>query len=152
VSLIPAADLLEAVAIRQLLEDAVVRQAALSATPSSLAMLDAMLLAQRECADADDREGFHREDEGFHAKLAEIANMSRYWAVAQLVKLQLDRFRRLTLPAPGRMHAVIKEHEIIVDALRLRDPEMAAQALKDHLAFLLEAIEALKLTHPELFF
>ena len=72
-------------------------------------------------------------DEAFHAAIAEIAGHPGIWALIQQVKLQVDRYRRLTLPVPGRMRLVLDEHRAIVAAIEARDGAGAAAAMSVHL-------------------
>ena len=133
VARIPLGALPEAFAIRKALEEATVRYAAERATGSQIALLRANLELQRERAAAGDFEGFHLADETFHALVAEAAGYPGFWALTQQVKVQIDRFRRLTLPVMGRMPVVIAEHEAILDAIAAHDPAAAARALDSHL-------------------
>ena len=133
VARIPVAALPEAIAIRRVLEEATVRYAAGRATRSQVARLRACIEVHRECEAAGDLEGFHQADEEFHRLLAETAGYPGFWTLIQQVKLQVDRFRRLTLPAPGRTALVIREHEAIIDAVAAHDPDGAARALNTHL-------------------
>ncbi|WP_428375156.1 GntR family transcriptional regulator [Lichenicoccus sp.] len=148
---IPAAELPEAIAIRCALEEATVRVAALRISEADLAALRAQLALQAAREAAGDKEGFHRADEAFHAMLAAIAGQPRFWTVAQQVKTQVDRFRRLTLPVAGRMGSVVAEHAVIVDRLASRDQDAAAAAIGAHLGTLLGIIEAARLAQPEMF-
>jgi DNA-binding GntR family transcriptional regulator len=133
VSRIPIADLPEAIAIRKALEQTTVRMAAERATRSQIARLRVCLEVQREREAADDHEGFHQSDEEFHALIAETAGFPRFWTIVQQVKVQVDRYRRLTLPVRGRMGVVIEEHEAMLDAIADHDPERAVRALNVHL-------------------
>ncbi|WP_448206977.1 GntR family transcriptional regulator [Azospirillum sp. sgz302134] len=133
VSRIPLGALPEAIAIRRALEEATVRYAAERAGRSQIAKLRANLELQKEMEAAGDFDGFHQADEAFHALLAETAGFPGFWTVTQQVKVQVDRFRRLTLPVAGRMSVVIKEHTAIVEAVANHDPVAAVRALGDHL-------------------
>jgi len=133
VSRIPLGALPEAITIRRVLEEATVRYAAERATRSQVARLRACLELQREMEAKGDQNGFHHADEEFHALLAETAGYPGFWTVIQQVKVQVDRYRRLTLPLRGRMGRVIEEHEAVVDAIAGRDPDRAVKALTAHL-------------------
>ncbi|WP_109117520.1 GntR family transcriptional regulator [Azospirillum sp. TSO22-1] len=133
VARIPVAALPEATVIRKALEDATVRLAAERATRSQIAQLRANLERQREQDAADDADGFHESDELFHALIAEIAGYPGFWTLTQQVKVQVDRCRRLTLPAPGRIGKVIAEHQEIADAIADHDPDRAVAHLNSHL-------------------
>ena len=124
------------------------RVAARRASPADLSALRGQLALQAAHEAASDQEGFHRADEAFHAMLAAIAGQPRFWTVAQQVKTQVDRFRRLTLPVAGRMGSVVAEHAMIVDRLQAHDPDAAAAAMAVHLQTLLGIIETARQAQP----
>ena len=148
VSRIPVAALPEATVIRRTLERATVRFAAEHATRSQVAQLRGCLERQHEVNAAQDADGFHQTDEEFHALIAEIAGYPGFWTITQQVKVQVDRCRRLTLPAPGRIAMVIAEHEAIADAIADHDPDRAARCLDHHLDGLRLTIEDFRHTTP----
>jgi GntR family transcriptional regulator, rspAB operon transcriptional repressor len=67
------------------------------------------------------------------------------------VKLQVDRFRRLTLPQEGRMARVHRDHAAIVAALEARDGDAAAAAMAAHLATLQHSIADIRKAYPGYF-
>lgn len=151
VSRIPVAELPEAIVVRRALEGTTTRLAAAQATPSQVLALQAILQRQREADAADDRDAFHRADELFHATIAEVAGYPGIWTLIQQVKVHVDRYRRLTLPQPGRMARAIAEHEVIMAAIDARDPDGAVAAIDDHLDGLLADIAATRELNPDLF-
>ncbi|WP_406567463.1 GntR family transcriptional regulator [Azospirillum canadense] len=148
VARIPLGALPEAIAIRKALEEATVRYAAQRATRSQVAKLRANLELQRELEAAGDFNGFHQADESFHALIAETAGYPGFWALTQQVKVQVDRFRLLTLPVLGRVPAVIAEHTVIVEAIANHDPDAAAKALDVHLDYLQVTISDAQKANP----
>jgi DNA-binding GntR family transcriptional regulator len=146
VSLIP-----EAVVIRKALEGATVEKAAECADAEDLARLDDILARQRFLAGRQDMNGFHEADEAFHEAIARIADYGGIWNYLKPVKVQIDRARRLTLPALGRMDQVIGEHEIIRDAIAGHDPAAACEAMKIHLSAVIPDIEQLRADYPDWF-
>ncbi|MBP2297219.1 GntR family transcriptional regulator [Azospirillum rugosum] len=140
VARIPMNALPEAVVIRTALEGTAVRHAAQRATRSQIAVLRANLMLQQEMDAAGDFDGFHEADEQFHSLIAEIAGYPGLWGLAQQVKVHVDRYRRLTLPAPGRIAQVIAQHTAVADAIAERDPALAEQRMAAHLDELLSAI------------
>ena len=151
VARIPVAALPEATVIRKTLEAATVRLAAERATRSRIAELRAGLERQRECEAAHDVNGFHEADEDFHALIADIAGYPGFWTLTQQVKVQVDRCRRLTLPASRRLGEVIAEHESIADAIANRDPDGAARNLIRHLDGLRLTIDDFRHAAPAYF-
>lgn len=140
VARIPNEELPEAIVIRQALERTAVELATRRATRSQHLTLASIIELQREAADANDRSGFHRADEAFHAKIAEISGYPGIWRLVLQVKTQVDRFRRLTLTQPRRMYLVIEEHQAIYDAMIAGDAAGAVAAMHAHLDSVLPAI------------
>jgi DNA-binding GntR family transcriptional regulator len=152
VARIPLNALPEAFVIRRALEDVAVRAAAENASRSQIALLQANIERQRETVAADDRNGFHEADDDFHGAIAEVAGYPGIWTVVQHVKLQVDRYRHLTLPQPGRMTRLVEEHAAITDAIRDHDPNAAARALGIHLDGLLDGLLEIPSHNPNYFY
>lgn len=133
VARIPYDDLPEAMIIRKALETASVRLATEKATKSQLLALATIVEQQREAAEAGDRGAFHRADEAFHAKIAEVSGFPGIWRQVLQVKVQVDRYRRLTLSQEGRMAQVIADHERILAAIAAGNPADAERGMAHHL-------------------
>jgi len=133
VARIPLDALPEAIVIRRALEEVAVKAAVRVATRSQTALLEANIERQREAAGKDDREAFHAADEDFHSGIADAAGYPGIWTVVQQVKVQVDRYRHLTLPEPGRMARLVDEHAAIAYAIRDHDERAALTALTVHL-------------------
>jgi DNA-binding GntR family transcriptional regulator len=151
VSRIPIAALPEAILVRKALEETTARLAAERATPSQVLTLHAIVERQREADAARDSDAFHDADERFHAGIAEVAGHPGIWTLIQQVKLQADRYRRLTLPQVGRIGDAIIEHQAILAAIEARDPARARLAMESHLERLLRDISATQSINPEFF-
>jgi DNA-binding GntR family transcriptional regulator len=151
VARIPTGAIPEAVFIRQALECATVELLARIATPEAIARLDATVARLHEAFDIGDQENFHLADEAFHETLADAAGYPGIWKIAQAAKSQIDRCRRMTLPVPGRMAMVIREHLSIVDAIRKGRATEAVAAMRTHLGTLLPDLVHLQAKHPDYF-
>ncbi|MGB3387576.1 MAG: GntR family transcriptional regulator [Pseudaminobacter sp.] len=148
---IPTSIIPEAVVIRKALEGATVERAAACATAEDMARLDDILARQRFLAGRQDMNGFHEADEAFHEAIAGIAKYPGIWDYLKPIKVQIDRARRLTLPALGRMEHVIGEHQIIRDAIASHDVKAAAEAMEIHLGAVIPDVEELRDTYPDCF-
>ena len=126
VARIPIAALPEAIMVRKALEDLTVRLAAKMATEADIARLRENLDEQKAFVRRGDRLGFHLTDREFHAIIADIAGHPNIWRMVEQVKVQVDRYCRLTLPAPGRMGRLIAEHAAILAAMATHDEARAA--------------------------
>jgi DNA-binding GntR family transcriptional regulator len=151
VSRIPLRALPEAIVVRRALEETTTRITAGHASSSQILALHSVVERQREADAADDREAFHQADELFHATIAEIAGYPGIWKLILQVKVNVDRFRLLTLPQAGRMTTVIAEHERILSAIEAHDADGAVAAMAKHIERLLGDIAAIKHINPEFF-
>jgi DNA-binding GntR family transcriptional regulator len=151
VTRIPAHRLPETIVVRTALEQVTVRNAARRASLSDFMGLRTLLQRQLEAAEAGDEEAFHAADEAFHAAIAEAAGFPGIWTLVQQVKIQVDRFRRLTLPQAGRMARVQRDHSEIVAALEARDGERAAVAMAAHLDRLQASLAGIIRAYPDYF-
>jgi DNA-binding GntR family transcriptional regulator len=152
VARIPASALPEAIIVRKALEQVTARAAAGNARASDVAVLRAILLRQHEADAAGNRIAFHKADEAFHAAVADVAGYPGIWSLVQRVKTQIDRYRLLTLPQPGRMARVVDEHAAVVDAIEDRDAERAAAAMSSHLDGLRICMDDIRRLNPGFFY
>ncbi len=148
---IPVSSLPEALIARRALEGRAARAAAQFATKSQVLALHAHIERQRELEELGDMERFHLSDENFHEQIAISGKLPGLWRMIQQIKLQVDRFRRLTLPEPGRMRMVIKEHAVVVAAIERQNPDEAHSGIEAHLAGLQYHIENVVNAHPDHF-
>jgi DNA-binding GntR family transcriptional regulator len=151
VTRIPMAALPEAILVRKALEDLTVRRAAERADAGGIAALRGFVDHAKELENRGDYDGFHAADESFHATIAEIAGHPGIWQIVEQVKVQVDRYRRLTLPVPGRMGRVVAEHAALVDAIASGDPMRAGAAMAAHLDGLSASMRDVRDLNPDYF-
>ena len=144
-------EVLEARFIREALEIAVVREAAASGRAEVLGRLESLLQAQRAAARDKDLERFLELDEAFHHTLSESIDKQRCWRLIQSVKHQLDRVRYLSLPEPGNLALLIRQHAAIAQAALAGKPEEAETLMRAHLREVLRFIEQKHAKEPDLF-
>jgi len=148
---IPVSAMIEALVARRALEAANVRKAVEHATASQILEFRALIERQREVAAGGDLARFHRVDEEFHAAFAEAAGYRGIWELIKQVKVQVDRYRQLTLPQEGRTQMIIDEHTAVVDAMAAGDADAAVRAMEEHLDKLQLDIEVFKEMWPDCF-
>lgn len=137
--------------IREAIETAIVRKAALAASRSRLDELRRILNDQREAAERRDHVGFLRLDETFHQAIAHSADCDHAWRVLEGLKAQMDRVRYLSMPDATPLETLIGQHAAIVDALGRHTPDDAEVAMRAHLSEILTSLPRLAQAHPELF-
>jgi GntR family transcriptional regulator, rspAB operon transcriptional repressor len=151
VARIPIGALPEAILMRTSLEQTTARLAAERADAQQVARLRELLDRQRRVQSRGDRDRFHEADEAFHAAIAETAGHPGIWRFIEQVKMQVDRYRRLTLPVPGRMRRVLAEHAAIVAAIEKHDAPAAAASMAAHLENLRASITDVRDLNPGYF-
>jgi DNA-binding GntR family transcriptional regulator len=137
--------------IREAIEIAVVRKAALEASRGRIAELERILADQREASERGDHVAFLRLDEAFHQAIAHIADCDHAWRVLEGLKAQMDRVRYLSMPDATPIDTLIGQHAAIVDALSRHAPDDAEAAMRAHLSEILTSLPRLAQAHPGLF-
>ena len=145
------AEIREGAFLREALELAAVEHLAPRITDDQIARLNRNLVVQQALVDSGDRDGFYEQDAAMHGMMMGFTGFRRLGTLTETAWLQVDRARRLMLPAPGRIEATLVEHRAIVAALADRSPEAARQALRSHLRQLVTYLEPLEAAMPELF-
>ena len=151
VSRVPVSAIPEAVVVRKALETTTVEAATRGATAADIQRLDMIISRQKSLAALGDTSGFHEEDEAFHEAITRIAGYPGIWTILKTVKVQIDRARRLTLPALGRMDNVVREHVVIRDAIASHDVEAAREAMLHHLSAVIPDVAELRTRYPDYF-
>lgn len=111
-------------------------------------MLHGLIARQRA---ASDRDEFYPLDEEFHRALLGLAGHANAWAAVSAAKGHLDRARYVGMSATRGVQDYVDDHERVVDALVAGDADAAAAALRAHLRFVFDDLEAVRAQHPELF-
>jgi DNA-binding GntR family transcriptional regulator len=141
----------DAAFVREALECAAVRLAAEQASDGAIAGLRANLIAQQDALRAGDAEAFDRLDEELHQALCDAGGRAIAWQLARRANGHLDRVRRLSLPEPGYLGEMVRDHSAVVDAVAAHDADAAEAALRHHLGMVLSLLPALRERHPEHF-
>ena len=134
--------------IRLSLEIACLREATQRLTPAQHDALDALISQQEAAIDADDRRLFHRLDDRFHHDICAYAGYDFVWALVRDNKGHMDRARYTSLSYNAGN--AMREHRVILQALRDRDPEAAVAAIGEHLARIEDTLERLRSEQPEM--
>lgn len=127
-------ELVEMFEVMAELEAVCARLAALRITDGALADLRA---ANRRCqaaVEAQDADGYYRENERFHAILYRQSGNGFLERECLRLHHRLQPFRRLQLRLRGRMKQSMAEHEAVVAALEAGDGEAAASEIRRHVA------------------
>jgi DNA-binding GntR family transcriptional regulator len=135
--------------LRQALELEIVRVLALKSDAVLTADLDALIARQRQFAREGNLEAFMAADNEFHARLYAAADKQDLWMLVRSRSGHIDRLRRLHLPSPGRMQAIMRHHRLIAQAIGTGRPEDAQVQLRSHLSGTLGELPAIRSRHPD---
>ncbi len=144
VSPIRIADVRETLFIRTALEVEAVRRVTQVADRDLLRRLEENIAAQAKALRSArlDPALYDDLDEALHATIMEALHSSRARHLLESARVLLDRPRFLALPEDHRPEDTFEEHRRIVDAISTGDPDLAAAAMRVHLANVASAIEA----------
>ena len=131
----------EGIIIRRALEREVV--GLLAADAPDLRSLDAIVALQSVAVSHGDHIEFFRQDERFHAELANLAGLPAAWRLAHSVKSHTDRARiMLTGNLPQRINVAFNEHLALIEAIKCGDVELSKALMSKHINSALEAVDA----------
>lgn len=136
--------------IREAIELAVVRKAALGIDAAGIANLREIVKAQVAAMPGGLSE-FMQLDDVFHSAIAGHADCEHAWRHIEALKAQLDRVRFLGFPAATPRQQVVDQHAKIVDALEQGDGDAASAMMFKHLNEIMPSLPHMAETHPDLF-
>jgi DNA-binding GntR family transcriptional regulator len=151
VLLISRAEVENARFLREAIEVAIARKAALEATPADIAAMRDTLAAQRDANDGADASAFLRADDALHQAIARSAECEHAWKVLDGLKVQMDRVRYMSMEEATPIPVLISQHEAIVDAIAAGSPDEAEEAMRTHLSEILRSLPRIVAAHPEMF-
>lgn len=137
--------------IREAVEVAVVRRAALEATPEALALLEHNLQLQKMSAERQNSQAFLLLDDEFHRLIAQSINCELAWETVENIKATMDRVRFLTLSKVSPPESLIAQHNEIYQALLEKNADAAEQALRRHLQEMIFSITPIAEQNSEWF-
>jgi len=134
-------DVRESLLIRTGLEIEVIRRVTQTADDSVIVELEKNLEEQAIAVKKVNMPRLHDLDEQFHATIMRAVKLPGAERLLDRARAILDRPRFHALPEKGRPKATYVEHARIVDAIRTRDVELAAAAMRVHLTLVSQSIE-----------
>jgi GntR family transcriptional regulator, rspAB operon transcriptional repressor len=137
--------------LREAVEVAVIREAAIKAEPSIIEAMDQIIAAQEVAVAKKDNLSFLALDDNLHRTFAASIGHADVWRTLQNTKLHMDRVRYLSLPDTTPEELLIKQHHVIVQALKAHNPQRAEVAVRRHLAEVLRSLPLLVRNFPDYF-
>lgn len=149
VSLISEQAVMQARFVRAAIEMETARSACERLSDKDLDDLNALLDQQREACDTGDALLFHALDDQFHREICERSGHSFAWEIIRENKAHMDRVRLLSLPVDSG--SVLADHVLVLEALRKRDPDLAAQMMRDHLTRIVSQFSRIRSEYDQYF-
>ena len=104
---------------------------------------------QRSMLDAQNLDWFTAADQLLHRQMFEFADVGELWRLVRSRSGDIDRLRRLHLPASGKAASILDDHRKIVDAIEAGDPHSAEAAMREHLSGTLSELELICERYPD---
>lgn len=137
--------------IREAIEIAVAKKAALEITTRQLIVLKDNLSEQRQEVERGNRARFIELDDVFHQALAQSVDCIDAWQILQTIKANMDRVRYLSLFEESPLPVLLRQHQAIFDAIKSSNPEQAKLAIQEHLKELDFSFASLSVRNNEWF-
>ncbi len=119
--------------IREAIERAVVKRAAVMATNNDIYMLELLLGQQHAAIVHAQLDDFFQLDDKFHERLALVANYQLAWDTVENIKATMDRVRYISLDHATPPEKLLAQHTAIFEALKNHDEIGIDQAMHNHL-------------------
>jgi DNA-binding GntR family transcriptional regulator len=125
-------EVLEIYGVRTILEAAAARDAAAKRSDYDLATLDRIFgtMVEAEGADPVELAGINRS---FHRAIWQAARNRTLEDLLERLAVHLRRYPATTYQRHGRWEEAIEEHRQILEAIRDRDPDRAAEVAERHM-------------------
>jgi GntR family transcriptional regulator, rspAB operon transcriptional repressor len=132
-ALVNAREIEQAFLIRRALEMESAAQAAPNMNDANVETLNDVLALHARALDQNKFAKAIALDDSFHRHIAQIAKLPRLWHMIEISKAHLDRCRHMLLPRAGEGAATLEQHRSIIRALNTKKPEVAREAMRNHL-------------------
>jgi len=137
--------------LRLSVELEVAKTLALKKDPDLLLPTRRMLRMQKLAGEDRDISEFTVLDRLFHLSLYQAAGVPSLWHLIAGRSGHIDRLRRLNLPDPGKIAAVLSEHEGILNAISAGDIDGTEAQVRAHLSGTMASIPSIIAAHPAYF-
>ncbi len=140
---ISLAETIEITQVRMVLEGLVAAHAAERVTAAEAAELDEIGLLMRRAVETGEHRRYSDLNQRLHALIRAIAGHGTADRLIDTLKAQQARHQIMLALVPGRPQQSLPQHEAIIAAIRARDPKAAEEAMRDHIASVIEVLKSL---------
>jgi DNA-binding GntR family transcriptional regulator len=143
---VPIDEAVEITEVRMVLEGLVAARAALRVTDEQASELDEIGLLMRRAVSAGEFRRYSDLTERLHGLIRDISGHRTAFGIIETLRGQLVRHQFMLSLHPGRPAISLPQHERIIEAIRKRDPEAAEDAMREHIAGVIEALRDIDAT------
>ncbi|NDL68471.1 GntR family transcriptional regulator [Anaerotalea alkaliphila] len=118
--------------IRLSIEKEIVQEACQHATPEDISKMEDILYMQKKYINHSDSDRFMELDNEFHRLLYTTARKEFVYKIIKDTGVHFDRVRRLGF-SDSNLDRIVTDHEAIVEAIKMKDKEMAKRLVTKHL-------------------
>lgn len=126
-------DIADVFEIRSALESLAAALACERITDEELEELEHLLIKVNQCTENNDLEKLVEVDTQFHDVLYRASRNERLAQIINNLREQIQRFRKISMGAPGRMRETLKEHKLLVEAIAERNVDLARTLAQEHI-------------------
>jgi DNA-binding GntR family transcriptional regulator len=134
---------IEITEVRMVLEGLVAARAATLVTDEQASELDEIVLLMRRAVTAGEFRRYSDLNQRLHRLIQTIAHHRTADRLIETMRAQLVRHQYTLSLLPGRPATSLPQHERIVEAIRSRSPEAAEEAMRSHIASVIEALRSI---------
>jgi DNA-binding GntR family transcriptional regulator len=134
---------IEITEVRMVLEGLVAARAAERVSPEQATELDEIGLLMRRAVTAGEHRRYSDLNHRLHALIREIAGHRTADGIIETLRGQLVRHQFMLSLLPGRPQTSLPQHEAVIAAIRAHDPKAAEDAMREHIASVVEALRSI---------
>jgi DNA-binding GntR family transcriptional regulator len=135
---------IEITEVRMVLEGLVAARAATLVTDEQASELDEIAHLMRRAVGADEFRRYSELNQRLHRTVQTIAGHDTADRLIRTMRAQLVRHQYTLSLLPGRPAVSLPQHERIIEAIQVRSPKAAEEAMRDHIASVIEAMRNLE--------
>ena len=143
---VPLDEAVEITEVRMVLEGLVAARAAMRVTDEQASELDEIGLLMRRAVSSGEFRRYSDLNQRLHGLIRDIAGHRTAEGIIETLRGQLVRHQFMLSLHPGRPATSLPQHERIIEAIRERDPKGAEDAMREHIASVIEALRDIDAT------
>lgn len=130
--------------VRMVVEGLIAARAAERVTAEQAAGLEAIAAQMRDAVEAGEHRRYSDLNQRLHSLIREISGHHTADRIVRTLRGQLVRHQFTLSLLPGRPQVSLPQHERVIAAIRSRDPKAAEDAMREHIASVIDALRSIE--------